>query len=261
MKDEQQYALIIIESLKDDDKKTGTILEAELLKLKKFQHPDLKTIVFSPKSKDELIALFDTIIKLQEEKGFLPHLHFEIHGFENGLELSNGDRINWSELMEYFSKINYLTKNYLVIYLAVCFGASILKNINPLGRAPFKALIAPGWEITEGQILSGFTSFYDEYFTSFDLKESIRRMNDELGEGVFGLIPINLCYEKVTSFNLDSELGKELFDILKIRFINEIPWLRNESEDKINDFVLKGLENFNGYISSKKDYFFMKDIK
>lgn len=261
MNEEQQYALIIIESLRENDKKTGSLINAEILKLKKFQHPDLKTIVFSPKSKDELIALFDTIIKLQEEKGFLPHLHFEIHGFENGLQLSNDDRINWSELMEYFSKINYLTKNHLVIYLAVCFGLSILKSINPLGRAPFKALIAPGWKITEGQILPGFNSFYDEYFSSFDLKESVKRMNEELGERIFGLVPIDFCYEKITRFEPDSELGKELLDIFKIRFIDEIPWLRNESEDKINDFVMKGLDNFNRYLSSKKDYFFIKDTE
>lgn len=37
MKEEQQYVLIIIESLRENDKKTGTILESELLKLKKFQ--------------------------------------------------------------------------------------------------------------------------------------------------------------------------------------------------------------------------------
>ena len=103
---DQQYALIIIESLRENDKKTGSILQSELLKLKKFQNPDLKTTLFSINSKIELISLLESIISIQEKTGFIPHLHFEIHGFENGLELSNGDHINWSELMEYFSQIN-----------------------------------------------------------------------------------------------------------------------------------------------------------
>lgn len=261
MKAEQQYALIIIESLKENDKKTGTILELELLKLKKFQNPGILTKVFSIQSKDQLISLLESIISTQGNNGFIPHLHFEIHGFENGLELNNGDRINWSELMEYFSKINFLTKNYLVIYLAVCYGLSILRNINPLGRAPFKALIAPGREVSEMQILSGFTSFYDEYFSSFDLKESLKRMNEEIGESIFGLIPIDFCYEKITRLEPDSEFGKELLCILKNRLINEFPWIQNESEDEINDHVLKSFEKLKEYLRSKEDYFFMKDVK
>ena len=221
MKEEQHYALIIIESLKVDDKKIGTILNEELLKLKKFQQPDLKTRVFPINSKHELISLFESIISMQEKVEFIPHLHFEIHGFENGLELTNGDRINWSELMDYFSRINFLTKNYLVIYLAVCFGSSILKNISPLGRAPFKALVTPGLEITEQQILSGFTSFYDEYFTSFDLKESVNRMNEEIGERIFGLVLSEYCFNRITRYEPDSAFGNDLMSTLKNRFINE----------------------------------------
>jgi len=261
MKDEQQYALIIIESLKDDDKKTGTILESEFLKFKKLKYSDLKTIVFSPKNKDELIALLEAIIKLQEEKGFLPHLHFEIHGFEDGLELSNGDRINWSELMKYFSQINYLTKNYLVIYLAVCFGASILKNINPLERAPFKALVTPVFKIKETQILSGFTSFYDEYFTSFDLKESVNKMNEEIGEIVIKLVLGEYCFDRITRYEPDSESGRENVALLKNRLKDEIPWLRNMTDDFVNEQAKENWKAHCKFLRSKKDNFLMNDLK
>ncbi len=261
MNEEQQYALIIIESLKDDDKKTGTILNDELLKLKKFQQPYLKTIVFSPRSKDELLVLFETIIKLQNEKGFLPHLHFEIHGFENGLELSNGDRINWSELMKHLSEINYLSKNYLVVYLAVCFGAAILKNINPLERAPFKALVTPVLKITEQQILSGFTSFYDEYFTSFDLKESVNRMNEEIGERIFAVVLSEYCFNRITRFEPDSAFGKDIMTFLKNRFINENSWLKDKPDSEINKITKESWKNYSDYLKTKRDYFLMNDIK
>ena len=261
MKSEQQYALIIIESLKDDDKKTGTILNEELLKLKKFQQPDLKTIVFSINSKNELISLFESIISMQEKVEFIPNLHFEIHGFENGLELTNSDRINWSELMDYFSRINFLTKNYLVIYLAACYGSSILKNISPLGRAPFKALVTPGQEITEPQILSGFTSFYDEYFTSFDLKESVHRMNEELGERIFGLVLAEYCFDRITRFEPDSAFGKDLISSLKNRFINENSWLKGKPDSEINKITTKSWKNYSDYLKTKRDYFLMNDIK
>jgi hypothetical protein len=261
MKEVQQFVLIIIESLRENDKKTGTVLESELLKLKKFQQPVLKTIVFSINSKKELISLLESIISMQEKVEFIPHLHFEIHGFENGLGLANGDLINWSELMGYFSRINFLTKNYLVIYLAVCYGSSILKNISPLGRAPFKALVTPSLEISEPQILSGFTSFYDEYFTSFDLKESVIRMNEEIGENIFGLVLSEYCFNRITRYEPDSEFGKGILYSLKARIINENPWLRNESEDKINDLIRENWKSYSGYLRSKRDYFLMKDLK
>jgi hypothetical protein len=261
MKEEQQYVLIIIESLRENDKKTGTILESELLKLKKFQQPDLKTRVFSINSKNELISLFESIISVQQKIEFIPHLHFEIHGFENGLELTNGDRINWSELMDYFSQINFWTKNYLVIYLAVCYGSSILKNISPLGRAPFKALITPGQEITEPQILSGFTSFYDEYFTSFDLKESVNKMNEELGERIFGLVLAEYCFDRITRFEPDSAFGNNLMSSLKNRFIYENSWLKDKPDSEINKLITKSWKNYSDYLKTKRDYFLMNDIK
>ncbi len=261
MNEDQQYALIIIESLRENDKKTGSLLNSEILKLKKHQRPDLKTEVFSIHSKNDLISLLESIISFQEKTGFIPHLHFEVHGFPNGLELSNGDRINWSELMEYFAKINFLTKNYLVIYLAVCFGLSVLRNINPLGRAPFKALIAPGNIIYEWQYSLGFTSFYDEYFNSFDLEESVKRMNEEIGERIFGLVLSEYCFNRITRYEPDLEFGKELLGSLKMRFIDENPRFRNESEVFINEHVKESWKNYCGYLRSKKDYFLMKDFK
>jgi len=255
---DQQYALIIIESLRENDKKTGSILQSELLKLKKFQNPDLKTTLFSINSKIELISLLESIISIQEKTGFIPHLHFEIHGFENGLELSNGDHINWSELMEYFSQINFLAKNYLAIYLSVCFGLSILRCINPFNRSPFKALIAPGDKIYERQFSPGFTAFYDEYFTSFDLKESVKRMNEEIGEEIFGLVLGEYCFDRITRFEPDSEFGKEVLSSLKNKFISENPILQNKSEDFINNQVKESWKNYSEYLKSKRDYFLMK---
>lgn len=259
-KDEQQYILVIIESLRENDTKTGSILNAEISKLlSKFKYSDVKTTVFSIHSKNELINLLESIILIQKKTGFIPHLHFEIHGFKNGLELSNGDRITWSELMKYFSRINFLTKNYLVIYLSVCYGSSILKCINPLDRAPFKALITPGEKIYEWQFSPGFTSFYDEYFTSFDLKESVKRMNEEIGERIFALVLGESCFDRITRFEPDSEIGNELLSSLKIKLISENPWLQNETENFINNQVKESWKNYSGYLKSHRDYFLMKD--
>lgn len=259
-KDGQKYILLIIESLRENDPKTGSILNAEIAKLWKFKYSDVKTTVFSIQSKNELIDLLESIISIQVRTGFIPHLHFEIHGFENGLELSNGDRINWSELMKYFSKINLLTKNYLVIYLSVCYGSSILKCINPLDRAPFKALITPAEKIYEWQFSPGFTSFYEEYFTSFDLNESVKRMNEEIGERIFGLVLGEYCFNRITRFEPDSEFGNELLSSLKIKLIHEKPWLQNETEEYIINLAKECRKNNSEFLKSHREYFLMKDL-
>ncbi len=258
---EEQYVLIIIESLRANDKKTGTLLNSELLKLKKFQESSLKTILVTINSKEELTSLLESIIAIQKNKGMLPHLHFEVHGYENGLELNNGDRIGWSELMEYFVRINSLTKNYLVIYLSVCFGLSILKAINPLGRAPFAAVIAPAKEITVGQILSGVITYYDNYFFSIDFKESERKMNEALGEVTWRLVTINECFEKITRFEPDSDFGKEMIGICKNKIIKQNPKLLNKSERERDNEAKKVYKNYCNNLKSKRDYFLMNDLK
>ncbi len=257
----EQYALLIIESLHEDDKKTGTLLSTELLRYKKFKDSSLKTILFTINSREELLKLLEAIIALQIEKGFLPHLHFEVHGYENGLVLNNGDSIHWSELMEYFVKINYLTKNYLVIYLSVCFGSSILKSINPLGRAPFAAVITPAKEINEGQILSGITAYYDNYLFSLDHKDSVRKMNEELGEIVWKLVTSNYCFDRITRFEPNTNFGKEMIDISKKKIINLNPDLTNKSENELYGQAIRNYKNNCNYLRSKKDYFLMNDLK
>lgn len=261
MNKKEQYMLIIIESLRENDKKTGTLLNSELLKLKKIQEPSLKTILFTINSKEKLISLLESIIAIQKNKGILPHLHFEVHGYENGLELNNGDRIDWSELMKYFVRINYLTKNYLIIYLSVCFGSAILKSINPLGRAPFAAVITPAKKINEGQILSGITAYYDNYLFSLDHKNSVRKMNEELGEIVWKLVPSNYCFDRITRFEPNSNFGKEMIDISKKKIIDLNPTLLNNSKDKIYDEAKKVYKNYCDNLKSKRDHFLMNDLK
>lgn len=255
------FCLIIIESLTDNEKQTGTILHDELIKYKRFQEPNFESQLRIVESKYELILLLQEIINLQKSDGLFPYLHFEMHGHPNGLVLKNGDVMNWSDLIPMLGEINYLTKNYLMLHFGSCYSGSILKSINIEQRAPFKAIIASPYEINIRQIEQGFSAYYDDYFFSFDPKSALLKLNNELNDDVFFLVTIEYCFNRITSFDPQTKRGKEMIEIFKNRLLIENPALKLLPKDIQYQITLTELQKVFNNMKSKREYFLMLDLK
>ncbi len=140
--DVKSLGVVIIESLRGSDKKTGKILHEEALRYKQFKEPNLSNYYYEERTKASFIKRLDNIYKEVSKKGFFPFIHIEAHGYDNGIQLSSGEKITWRELMPYFTKINVALSNSLVISLGSCYGISIINSIDPTRRAPF---FCSGW--------------------------------------------------------------------------------------------------------------------
>jgi hypothetical protein len=151
-------AIVVIDSLPD---KTGKELVDSKLRWLSEKHGyglgyaytyDLKSM------HDEI----QDVLRQVEENGVIPILHFEMHGSTKGLELESGEILGWDVLGTWFRAINVLTKNRLMVVLALCHGTEAVNQIIPFLPAPFRCLIAPEGKVSFGLIEEGFDAFYDE---------------------------------------------------------------------------------------------------
>lgn len=256
-----QFGLVIIQSLKRDEKQTGQILHDELIKYKKFQEPNLSSFFYDIKSKKEFIQVLKSILYKVKNKGLHPIVHIEMHGNEDGIQTNNMEIISWQTIIPLLREINILMRNYLVVSLGVCHGVNIISQINPLQRAPFRSIIGVINSINQIELMSSFEELYDNYFFSFKINETIKSINQKLKGVKFHHIFSEYCFDQICNSSLNEEALNSLINTLAVtqKEVNkkyqkvELSIIKEE----VRQTIFSILEDTKG----KKNYFVMNDLR
>jgi hypothetical protein len=91
---------------------------------------------------------------------YIPLLHIECHGREEGLEFADGSQLTWADMKPYFVALNTATRLNLIVVVAACFGGAIGGSVRAEERAPFWAFLAPKREIGAGDLEDALSVFY-----------------------------------------------------------------------------------------------------
>lgn len=169
--------LWVIESLPSGELRTGkNLFDNQLDKAKQVQQ-NLVVKFSEPITKAEL---FDVLEEIRKEavSGIYPMIHFECHGCEDGLGTASGELVEWDEIRETLIEINRSTKLNLMIVIAACNGAHLIKVSTKLDAAPFWAIIGPEVEVTAGHIQDNFGRFYESFFSDLDGDKAINILNE-----------------------------------------------------------------------------------
>ena len=170
--------IIVIQSLRPSDEKTGLLLHDDLQTLELWYNRGLKTAFHNVGCKAELTGLLSHIEKEVASDWEVPVIHFEMHGNSQGLCLALGEFISWEQLKSHLIRINILTRNNLLIALAACYGAYFSKVLMPMDRTPCWALVGPQETILPGNLLKSYLEFYREIFETGNGSRAIERLND-----------------------------------------------------------------------------------
>jgi hypothetical protein len=166
--------IIIIESLKDNETKTGSNLYNDVICRYLEYHGNKKKIkheLHIINSKSDFFILLKEIIQNYKSypSGIL--LHFEMHGAsdKSGLVLSNDSHITWKELQVPFIELNVILDNELYISMATCFGRFLHEAIEFRKKAPFRAFISASKEVSPVQISQSFEAIFEKLAETCDL--------------------------------------------------------------------------------------------
>ncbi len=259
----KRFELCIIESLRKDEKQTGEILHSETIKYKKFIEPNLSSSLTKIETKKEFVSVCNRLGNhIKKGKVFII-LHIESHGSEEGIHLSNGEIVSWEELFNETRKLNLLLKNSLIINLAMCYGVSLIAKINPIERAPFRAIIGTTDKISWGKLLEGFEEFYNNFFFTFNGEESVMKVNEILSsnEGRFFYFKSEHFIDGFIDRDRDPEFTKRLVNKYAILEKVNNPALKNSDFQEAIKSSERFIESVRTEVKCNRDYFLMKDVK
>lgn len=164
--------IFVLESLPHNDEKTGTKLFSDIIERRTWQS-NLNCEFVELKDKSDLINILSRISELTERKVLYPFLHFEMHGFEEGVTLKNGERILFTDLSPLISSINKNINNNLCVSMSTCYGGNIQHIIEIQKPSPFRFLIGPNDEIKAIDLIEIYNNFFNELLLSFNVEKAI----------------------------------------------------------------------------------------
>ena len=116
-----------------------------------------------------------------ETKSICPIIHLEMHGNRDGLVLSNGDDIRWSEFVPLCKGINRACNNNLFLVMAVCHGYQAILETSIKNISPFCTFIGPSSIVTAGDIQRDFPKFYKQLFQTGDIDQAYHHFSNGYG--------------------------------------------------------------------------------
>lgn len=179
-------AVYVIELLDSDDDQTGTRLFNEVLS-PLGQEYGVATQLIKVGRNDALIPALEEIWLDCRTKNLGPVLHFEMHGSQTGVGAPKGGAfVPWRALVEPLTRINLLSRGNLVLTMAACYGAAVLKVLAGAKQMPVCAVVGPTTQVLPSDIEQGFRAFYASMIAGNDLNSAmadLRKADKSFPEG------------------------------------------------------------------------------
>ena len=152
----------IVESLSENDRKTGQLLFEDINMLELFNAKGIATEYAPIATKDELYEHIDNLILEAKYNHVFPVLQLDVHGASDrsGIILKSGDIIIWRNLCDKLRALNEVSKGNLIVVMAACYGTHIQSGIDHFNRSPFWGVMSPLNEVTPDDIQESLCEFY-----------------------------------------------------------------------------------------------------
>jgi hypothetical protein len=168
----------IIETLGPGEYHTGRRLFEDLEPITSTATPQVTAHFSSVRSRAEFRELLRSIAEDARLHSHSPILHIEAHGSPAGIQVSSGECLTWTEFKAELTMINKISGLNLLVILAACDGANMVSIIQPVDRAPVRALIGPKRIVSVGEIERASLAFYRALFDPGEVQAAWRAMND-----------------------------------------------------------------------------------
>ena len=168
--------VIIVESLRPYDEKTGTQLHKFISELPSVRALEIPVSLEQITSSTHFHHLIREMVKSAREDGLLPVLHVECHGDDEELQFTDGSTMSYIQLSRLLLQLNRATNLNVVAGFAACSGGFFLREMNLLRRCPVRLMVGPSDEIDYPTLLEGFKIFYQTMFDTVSIANAEKRL-------------------------------------------------------------------------------------
>ncbi len=147
-------------------------------------------------SGDDLIEVLSQCKELAISNDIYPMLHIECHGDENGFQFADKSILDWPELKEPLTELNIAMKLNLMVAVAACVGAAIVKTVTFTDRAPFWGMIGPTDTAMPNELETPFRALYQTLISEMSPSKAIAAFEDVAKEGLYWRTTAQGLFEK-----------------------------------------------------------------
>lgn len=246
--------IVVIESLDDNEKKTGKELYDDCIN-KRIRLFD-KTIshkFYSISTKEEMVNILNELSMVSDSFDDGIVIHLEMHGdsYLKGLVLSEGTLINWTELANLFREINIGSCNKLYITMATCYGRYLYKGGDSSKKSPYSGYISASKEVNTGEILENFDVLFTDLIENGNIVKAYLEL-EKLKSKFYYKDSKTVFEDNFKEFKNNKDVRKKLVDQIKIDIKNKGG--NQPDEAMIESTLNKVLEDT--YSSQKKAFDF-----
>lgn len=154
--------LYILQSLDDNDQKTGEELEKRINAFSSKNNINFQAIAYDIHSIDDWERTWNGIYTSISQLNIIPIIHLVMHGNEDKIGIERGKKgvIDLSDLFEKTRKANILSHNNIMLSMAVCKGLNVIKFITMGKPMPFCSILASEDSLCNPISLENFTIYY-----------------------------------------------------------------------------------------------------
>jgi hypothetical protein len=197
-----------------------------------------------------------------------PILHIEAHGDFTGINVASGEYLPWREFEDALIAINESSRLNLVVVIAACKGAHLVKvlasQIGNRGRAPMRILIGPVRNVTTGEIEQACPVFYRTLFDTEDGGTPWHAMNDAVAPGrmTFGIFTAEDMFYRVMHGYFATHCSEDILATRENRLVDELVEMGWSGEDleRGRQALRRALHDQRPYFEQWKERFFFCDL-
>ena len=256
-------SVVVVESLRKGDLPTGTDL-FETTIAPECLAQNIYSELYHVSSRNELLAVLARAFQMAVD-GRSPIIHLEMHGDQEGLQLSNGETVSWSDLAPALSKINERTRMNLLVVAAACHGWHMSDILRPVDRAPAWAVLGPPDSAMASDLYEAMKAFYGILLAKLNLRDALCAMNGgaEISDWSYRIQAADLLYCNVFRHYMSSLLEEESHAARINRLVADVA--RAQSLDVSQTMLLRAgissdLGNSQFWFDRYKTRFLMLDL-
>jgi hypothetical protein len=140
--------ILIVDSLPDGEVNTAERLFADVRDWAHILGEAPHVVRVRVEADVEFLALLEQCAALTSRDPYVPLLHIECHGSDEGLQFADGSNLTWEAMKPAFVSLNEATRMNLIVVVAACSGSSIASTVQVQERAPLWAFLAPKQDIS-----------------------------------------------------------------------------------------------------------------
>jgi hypothetical protein len=165
--------IVVIESLREDDWKTGRLIREDLEVVALPYAQNLEVHYKTARDAAEFEFLLQELEAYVRVSGRAPCLHIQCHGDADGLQLTDGSRMLWDRLKPLLVNINLASRMNLFLVLACCYGGYFAAECRYHEPVPFAYILGPGKAIAADPLFALNTAFYGELLKTRNVTQAL----------------------------------------------------------------------------------------